>query len=81
MIELTADFNGSLVEYAVPLDARALSALKHSALALDVYSWLAHRLHRVKSANGTRLSWCIAVWMIWRTRREHLLEAGFGPCV
>jgi hypothetical protein len=57
VIELTPDFYASLVEYAVPLDARALSALKHSALALDVYSWLAHRLHRVKSANGTRLSW------------------------
>ena len=30
-----------------PLDYRALSALKHSALALDVYTWLAHRLCRI----------------------------------
>ena len=26
-------------------------------MALDVYSWLAHRLHRVRGASGTRLSW------------------------
>ena len=42
---------------AVPLDARALSALQNSALALDVYCWLAHRLHRVKRLAGERLSW------------------------
>lgn len=57
VIELTAEFYGSLVEYAVPLDARALGALKHSALALDLYTWLAHRLHRVRLPTGTKLSW------------------------
>lgn len=36
-----------LVENAVPLDNRALYALKGSAFALDVYAWLAHRLHRI----------------------------------
>ena len=38
-----------LVEHGVPLDNRALHALKGSALALDVYTWLAHRLHRIES--------------------------------
>lgn len=56
-IELTREFYDSLAEYAVPLDPRALAALKHSALALDVYSWLSHRLHRVKGPNGSKLSW------------------------
>lgn len=37
-----------LVDNAVPLDNRALHALKGSALALDVYAWLAHRLHRIE---------------------------------
>lgn len=37
-----------LVDSAVPLDNRALHALKGSALALDVYAWLAHRLHRIE---------------------------------
>lgn len=57
VIELTPEFYASLAESAVPLDARALGALKHSALALDVYSWLAHRLHRIRARTGTKLSW------------------------
>ena len=56
-IELSPEFFTSLSEAAVPLDARALSALHHSSLALDVYCWLAHRLHRVKRVTGERLSW------------------------
>jgi hypothetical protein len=43
--------------HAVPLDYRALSALKHSALALDVYTWLAHRLCRIDKFAGVMLSW------------------------
>lgn len=57
VIELTPEFYESLADSAVPLDARALGALKHSALALDVYSWLAHRLHRIRGRAGTKLSW------------------------
>lgn len=57
VIELTPEFYASLADSAVPLDARALGALKHSALALDVYSWLAHRLHRIRGRAGTKLSW------------------------
>ena len=38
----------SLMESAVPLDNRALDGLKGSALALDVYMWLAQRLHRIE---------------------------------
>jgi hypothetical protein len=57
VIELTPKFFASLSEFAVPLDARALAALKHSALALDVYTWLAHRLRRVKRATGERVTW------------------------
>jgi hypothetical protein len=41
---------------SVPLDVRALQALKGSALALDVYAWLAQRLHRIKG-RGVPLSW------------------------
>lgn len=55
-LELSEDFYGTLIEHAVPLDHRALAALKHSALALDVYTWLAHRLCRVRGHN-VRLSW------------------------
>lgn len=57
VLELSQDFFDTLPNHAVPLDYRALSALRHSALALDVYTWLAHRLRRVNSAAGVRLSW------------------------
>ncbi len=56
-MELTQDFYNTLQNHAVPLDYRALSALKHSALALDIYTWLAHRLCRIDKPGGLMLSW------------------------
>jgi hypothetical protein len=41
----------------VPLDERALSALSHSAMALDVYAWLAQRLHRIPKPHRQLLPW------------------------
>ena len=57
VLELSPDFYETLTQHAVPLDYRALSALKHSALALDVYTWLAHRLCRIRQPGGVMLSW------------------------
>jgi len=54
---LSEDFFDTLTRHAVPLDYRALAALKHSALALDIYTWLAHRLQRVRDRRGTKVSW------------------------
>ncbi|WP_287819600.1 replication protein RepA, partial [Achromobacter sp.] len=45
---LSESYFRQLIENGVPLDNRALLALKGSALALDVYTWLAHRLHRIE---------------------------------
>lgn len=56
-IELGREFYETLCEHAVPLDPRAVHALRHSALAMDVYSWLAHRLCRVRTDSGTKLYW------------------------
>lgn len=53
---LSEHFYGSLMDGAVPLDNRALHALKGSALALDIYAWLAHRLHRIEG-RGVTLHW------------------------
>lgn len=47
-IQLSDDYFNSLLEHAVPLDERALAALAHNALAIDIYTWLAQRLHRVE---------------------------------
>lgn len=57
VMKLSPRFFDSLREHAVPLDGRALAALKHSALALDLYSWLGHRLCRVRKTDGIRVSW------------------------
>ena len=56
LMVLSEGYYGSLIESAVPLDNRALMALKGSALALDVYAWLAHRLHRIEG-RGQVLHW------------------------
>ncbi len=44
-LELSQDYYDDLLCHSVPLDARALINLKHSALAIDAYSFLAKRLH------------------------------------
>lgn len=44
-LQLSPEYFQSLQNHAVPLDPRALSALSHSALALDIYSWLGRRLY------------------------------------
>jgi hypothetical protein len=56
-IALSPTFFETLCEHAVPLDPRAVHALQKSALAMDVYSWMAHRLCRVRTDAGTKLSW------------------------
>ena len=43
-VRLSLDYYESLSRHAVPLDERAIAALAHSAMALDVYCWLAQRL-------------------------------------
>jgi hypothetical protein len=56
-LELSPRFLETLLEHAVPLNPLAIHALQKSALALDVYTWLAHRLCRVRKAEGVKLSW------------------------
>lgn len=57
VIELHPKFYETLAEHAVPLDPRAISALQGSALCLDLYTWLAHRLCRIRKQDGVKLSW------------------------
>jgi Plasmid encoded RepA protein len=57
MMTLSGEFYATLQEHAVPLAPLAIHALQKSALALDVYTWLAHRLCRVRTDNGTKLYW------------------------
>ncbi|MCP4201254.1 MAG: hypothetical protein GY769_04895 [bacterium] len=44
VVVLSSEFYDELVAHAVPIDLRALKALKGSPLALDIYSWLTYRM-------------------------------------
>jgi hypothetical protein len=57
VLRLSADYFNSLTRYAVPLDERSVAALAHSALALDVYCWLAQRLHRIPAGKAQLVPW------------------------
>ncbi len=56
-LRLSLDYFDSLTRFAVPLDERAISALKDSAVALDIYCWLAQRLHRVPGGRPQFVPW------------------------
>ena len=56
-VRLSLDYFASLQSHAVPLDERAIGALSHSAMALDVYSWLAQRLHRIPKPHRQFIPW------------------------
>lgn len=56
-IQLTEDYFQELEQHAVPLDERALGALKNSAMGLDIYCWLAQRLHRIPFGKPQFVSW------------------------
>jgi hypothetical protein len=66
VVHLDPDYFDSLTKHAVPLDRRAVAALAHSALDLDVYAWLAQRLHRIPKAKPQTITW-------------QALKAQFGP--
>lgn len=56
-VRLSLDYFVSLKGHAVPLDEWALSALSHSAMALDLYAWLAQRLHRIPKPHRQFIPW------------------------
>lgn len=56
-IQLGMEYFANLQEHAIPLDERAVAALAHSAMGLDVYCWLAQRLHRVDPKRGQFVPW------------------------
>jgi hypothetical protein len=59
-VRLSDEFFQSLGRHAVPLDHRAVAALAGSSMALDVYVWLAQRLHRVPPGKPQFISWAAA---------------------
>ncbi len=59
-VRLSQEYFQSLGRHAVPLDHRAVAALASSSMALDVYVWLAQRLHRVPTGKPQFITWAAA---------------------
>ena len=49
-LKLSEEFYREVIDYPIPVDMRALKALKKSPLALDVYIWLTYRMSYLKDA-------------------------------
>lgn len=52
---LDQDFFEEIIDRPVPIDMRALKAIKQSPLALDIYAWLTYRMSYLK--NLTEIPW------------------------
>lgn len=59
-VTLGTDFFEEVINHPVPVDLRALQALKRSPLALDIYCWLTHRLSYL--GQQTEISWSKLQW-------------------
>jgi len=56
-VTLGRDFFEEIIERPVPIDMRALRALKSSSMALDLYCWLTYRLSYLKQQ--TEIPWLL----------------------
>jgi len=54
-IVLTECFFDEITRHCIPLDMRAVAALRQSPLELDIYQWLAYRMFKLRIA--TRPTW------------------------
>lgn len=53
-IELGEDFYNCIIFAPVPIDKRALRALKNSALALDLYAWATYKTYSISKKGKTQ---------------------------
>jgi hypothetical protein len=56
-VRLSTEYFESLQKHAVPLNEADLAALAHTALGLDIYAWLAQRLHRIDPRKPAFIPW------------------------
>jgi hypothetical protein len=56
-LQLASPYFEDLMQHAVPLDMRAVRALASTSLGLDLYTWLAQRLHRVPIGKPAFIPW------------------------
>jgi hypothetical protein len=56
-VRLSNEYFESLKLHAVPLNEADLAALAHTAMGLDIYAWLAQRLHRINPGKPAFIAW------------------------
>jgi Plasmid encoded RepA protein len=56
-VRLSQEYFDSLKRHAVPLNEWDLAALAHTAMGLDIYAWLAQRLHRINPRKPAFIPW------------------------
>jgi hypothetical protein len=56
-VQFSQRYFESLMKHAVPLNETAVARLSHNAMALDIYTWLAQRLHRVEEGKSALVPW------------------------
>lgn len=57
VVRFSDEYFDDLMSHAVPLNETAVASISHSAMALDLYTWLAQRLHRVARSKGQFIPW------------------------
>lgn len=56
-VRLGEEFFNEVVANPVPIDMRAVRAIKQSPMALDIYFWLTHRMSYLKKTNARDIPW------------------------
>lgn len=67
-VTLSENFFNEVIDRPVPIDMRAIRALKKSPLALDIYTWLTYRMSYLKSP--TVVSWAGVAMMLGSSYAE-----------
>ncbi len=82
-VRLSLDYWESLKAHAVPLVESHIAALSHSGMALDVYAWLAQRLHRVPTGKPALVSWPLLQAQFGQdyARLDQFRDRGFKPAL
>ncbi len=73
-VVLSESFYKALVEHPVPIDMHAIRAIMHSSVALDIYGWLAYRLHVLEAPKTVRWPAVMAQFGIGYTRLRRFKE-------
>jgi Plasmid encoded RepA protein len=56
-VQFSREYFESLLKHAVPLNESAVGRLSHTAMGLDIYAWLAQRLHRIEPGKEATVAW------------------------